>query len=304
MTLVALTLTAAWYIVNPPVPSGGGLTREQGGAPIVGGDPVTPGEWPAVVGVNTGQICSGTLVAPNLVLTAAHCFDPEPTQAVRVFFGDDMFTGQVVISDDWGRHPDYCPPTECGDDLRDFAWVRLPMPASVEPILPITQQAEFDERMRVGAPMTVVGFGQDDNAVAGVKREVEVALTGFSDSGREFWAGGDGKDSCSGDSGGPALVQLDTGAWRLAGVTSRGAACGEGGVYGVPLPELCWLRDSSGVDLLPAGCETCDCVVLAGERDEAGCACELAPMSRSTWAWIALLLLGIGGARSRVNPRA
>jgi len=269
--------------------------------PIVGGEPVEPGRWPAVVGVNTGQICSGTLVAPDLVLTAAHCFDPEPSQAVRVFFGDDLFTGRVVLSNDWARHPDYCLPTVCGDDLHDFAWIRLPSPADVEPITPIRTQAEFDEGLRVGASLWLVGFGRDEHGVAGIKREVLTSLVEIGESGREFRAGGDGNDTCSGDSGGPALVQLDSGEWRLAGVTSRGPECGQGGIYGVVTPELCWLRDSSGVDLLPAGCETCNCVVFETEdRDDVGCNCALT--SRHEPGWLGLLvcsLLAIGSPLRR-----
>lgn len=256
------------------------------GLPIVGGEPVAPGHWPAVVGVNTKMICTGTLVAPDLVLTAAHCFEPAPSQAVRVSFGDDLFTAEVVLSDDWARHPDYCPPSECGVDLRDFAWIRLPTPVSVEPIVPLRTQAELDASMSIGAPLWLVGFGRDDVGVAGIKREVLASLLELGESGREFRAGGAGKDTCSGDSGGPALVELG-GQWRLAGVTSRGFECGQGGIYGVPLAELCWLRDSSGVDLLPRGCERCDCVVF-DEEAEPGCNCAAATPRLQGW-WLVLL---------------
>src|SRR5690606_11097043 len=168
VALLTSTLILVWLGTEPPSQ----ITGDHDGLPIVGGEPVEPGRWPAVVGVNTGQTCSGTLVAPDLVLTAAHCFDPEPSQAVRVFIGDDLFTGRVVLRNDWARHPDYCLPTVCGADLYDFAWIRLPSPAHVEPITPIRTQAEFDEGLRVGASLWLVGFGRDEHGVAGIKREV------------------------------------------------------------------------------------------------------------------------------------
>ncbi len=299
-----LMLTAAWIAIGPGVPTADGITRESDGQPIYGGAQVDPGEWPAVVGINTGKLCTGTLVSPDLVLTAAHCFDPEPSGVVQVYFGASLDSADLVLSSDWGRHPQFCAPPECSEDVHDFAWIRLPSPRSIPPIVPITDQAEFDEVMRVGEALMFVGFGEDEDQVLGIKREVEATLTEINESGREFRAGGGGKDTCYGDSGGPALVQLSSGEWRLAGVISRGGECGQGGIYGVPMPELCWLRDSSGVDLLPDGCDACDCVVLHGDEAEDGCSCELAaaPDRRRGW-WLALELVVLGAGTVRPGRR-
>ncbi|KIG15058.1 Permease of the drug/metabolite transporter (DMT) superfamily protein [Enhygromyxa salina] len=301
MQSLALVLTGAWFAVGP-IPGPGQVDHDPLDPLIYGGDPVVPGAWPAVVSVQTNKLCTGTLVAPNLVLTAAHCFDPAPLGEIRVSFGDDRLSGVQIMSSEWGSHPDFCLPSECGEDLHDFAWVRLPGDMPLEPILPITNQAEFDELMQVGHEAVFVGFGEDEAGVVGIKREVTASVTGFNESGREFRAGGDGNDTCLGDSGGPALIQLATGDWRLAGVISRGGECGLGGIYGVPLPELCWLRDDSGVDLLPSGCDQCDCVALAGERADDGCGCEISgagsvndPRELSWWLLVQLgLLAGLG----------
>src|SRR5450631_2144407 len=57
------------------------LARRRGGAhtAIVGGTAATPGTFPSLAfvlldeGNGLVQICTGTVVAPNVVMTAAHC---------------------------------------------------------------------------------------------------------------------------------------------------------------------------------------------------------------------------------------
>lgn len=303
--MLIASLVGAALLASPPGPPGAGTIAHEGLDPLIyGGEPVEPGGWPAVVAVSSGKLCTGTLVAPDLILTAAHCFEAESNVPVQIVFGDSLMSGNVISSDSWGSHPDFCIPSDtCKEDLHDFAWVRLDVPIDgIEPIVPITSQVEFDEVMVPGAELLFVGFGRDESGTIGIKRQVSASLTSFNTSGREFRAGGDGNDTCLGDSGGPALVQLASGEWRVAGIISRGGDCGEGGVYGVPLPELCWLRDDSGVDLLPNGCEACDCVDLAPEPVDEGCGCTSGVANeRGQLAWAASLaaLAGLGLLRRR-----
>ncbi len=324
-------LTAAILAANPGLQElSQGLGSSPNGAPdleppadpqaIYGGQPVDPGSWPSVVAVGTTKLCTGTLVSPTLVLTAAHCFEPAPSGTVTVSFGDTLADPTLVVgSKEWGAHAEFCLPSDCGEEIHDFAWVRLPAPVDTDlypPTPPITDQAEFDELMAAGAPLTFIGFGQDEQGGVGVKREVESALSSFTATGREFRAGGEGADSCFGDSGGPAMAQTSDGQWRLAGVLSRGGECGEGGIYGVPLPELCWLSETSGVSLLPPGCESCDCVDLPqAEPENEGCACvvgdaqggdrgENRGSGAPAWAWLGLAGLGLAVRGARARRRA
>src|SRR5262245_45538780 len=47
--------------------------------PVIGGTPVKPGEWPDAVAVlSRDAACTGTLIAPDVVLTAGHCIASDP----------------------------------------------------------------------------------------------------------------------------------------------------------------------------------------------------------------------------------
>lgn len=255
---------------------------------IFGGEEVIDDfDQSATVAIRTGPVlCTGTVVHPRLVITAAHCIvnapEPDTPENFYILFGKQALDAPTAATNavQVGVHPDYGGP-DCLKDCFDLGYLVPAADVMLADGYPtfITSQDEYDREMTVGAPVRFVGYGRDESNTVGVKRSVVSEVTSFFKSGKEFWAGGEGKDTCLGDSGGPALLELGDGSQRLVGVVSRGEDCGEGGVFGNPYTAACWIRDETGIDMAD-GCETCDCVKLSKREPDDGCA--VSPASRRT----------------------
>lgn len=263
---------------------------------IVGGEVVPPGGWPTVGALllRDGSICTGTLIDQDTLLTAGHCFlfsDPR-----HVYFGDAMFSGEglTVATTQFNVHPQFCGQTECRDEAYDFAYVDLETSPGLAPSPLLLTQDEWDATMYAGATVDLVGFGVSEpgsSDVDGVKRQVTTTITHFSPQALQLRAGADGKDSCNGDSGGPAFVVGSSGP-LLAGVLSEGSdPCGAGGWYGIPLAVASWLQ-SEGVYQPTEACVDLECIDRTATDDE-GCSCSLErPRSGAPWL-LGLFMFGV-----------
>ena len=108
------------------------------GCPIINGTPDTSVAHMAVVAIYCpAWMCSGTLIAPRVILTAAHCVEDLEADAFLVLFGNNV-SGAITrtVLETW-VHPDYQPIAGVNPPVNDIAMLLLSgaAPPGINPIV-------------------------------------------------------------------------------------------------------------------------------------------------------------------------
>jgi hypothetical protein len=225
--------------------------RIVGGLPV----PISQVPWQVAIALSPDvlagspaqrQICGGSLVAPTLVITAAHCVYDRgftPASDYTVISGrtdlDNTSEGAESAVADY-VHFNYRPQTNAWD----VVMFQLATPAVGNPI----QIAGPDEASiwKPGRSLLASGWGaiSENGPAAASLQATDLTAYGTTcfglrvdDPATSFCAGsalGD-RDTCYGDSGGPIAAPMIEGGYRLIGDTSYGfGKCGslDPGAYG------------------------------------------------------------------------
>jgi secreted trypsin-like serine protease len=216
-------------------------------AQIIGGGPAEEGQYPWLVGLGSAgegsahdrQFCGGSVIAEDIVLTAAHCVEEttDPEELV-VFSGSvDLESEDLVETSVAAVHvaEDYNDPIAMAND---WALLKLDEPVDVEPIpLNTDPEAALETLETAGwgdtggefptvAQWVEVPFVSDEDCAAAYPDEIDaptMLCAGDLENG--------GVDSCQGDSGGPIMAENE--GLMLVGIVSWGYGCAEAGNPGV-----------------------------------------------------------------------
>lgn len=190
-------------------------------SPIIGGatdtgDPCVVGVFAHAPGSTSGSLCTGTIIGPHTVLTAAHCVNPAVIgngQQIDLLPGTNLDQAPIAtISSTFNPAWDLGNLEACHDEGIIHTAVAL---------RPLCSTAGFASDLQV----TLVGYGTNThgNTGAGTKRTLLVSVADFDSV--KIHDGDSSHQTCHGDSGGPAF-QLG----RVVGVTSFGTDNGPGDV--------------------------------------------------------------------------
>ncbi|MCB4768922.1 trypsin-like serine protease [Ancylobacter sp. Lp-2] len=211
-------------------------------AAIVGGRPADEATraQTALIVSTRGASCTGVVLTPLVVLTAAHCVQPAANYAAVAF---EASGPRIIEASRVALHPQFDPNSfATRRPTPDLALVKLsaPLPGvrparlSSEPALPARRTA-----------FTLAGYGvvkDGDGKSAGTLRTVELPSIGTTGGIMIRLSDGPAAGGCTGDSGGPVFLEGEV-AGIIGWSTAAGGARGCGGVTGATLvgPQRAWI---------------------------------------------------------------
>lgn len=169
--------------------------------------------------------CSGVLIERDVILTAGHCMGAPGWAQLEAHFKKDKNKSGPVISIVKQLRPWTKQPSERAFDQDDIAVLKLKTPA------PANYQTAtiLDDPSLIKNGMTLIQAGYGRNVVrdsfigksgTGILRQKKQTVLNSQFGQKEFLMSIVGGGTCSGDSGGPAYLEMN-GKLFLAGIASR-----------------------------------------------------------------------------------
>lgn len=229
---------------------------DDGGAAstrIINGSPAEEDRYSYAVSLQTrSHFCGGSLIANDMVLSAAHCAGGSYDAIIGRHDHNDFLDGDTVDVFKEYVHPAYM------ESSNNYDVVVLELARATSANVTPVKLNSSGSTPSDSSPATVIGWGVTESGnTSDELREVEVSIVSQESCKRSYGsneikdamlcAADPGEDSCQGDSGGPLIVTGNSADTDLqVGIVSWGYGCGQPnypGVYTRVSSAYDWIRE-------------------------------------------------------------